>query len=226
MYKIKDLQFINTDYEEVRLERKGMIKIFSIEKRYSLDEKKKFIDELENGIASYMLELIEKWKNDRDTLPQTMYKKVRVTSLKAWLKRNDKKKCITNDEDGCYTLFGSIYNLDDYDICPLYKYEINYPYTGENIVHQWFHDLINKLYYKEVDYLRSIDPFEIKLQKVIDYAEQYNIYFENRTLEDIVWNRYRDISEKTLDTFLAAYEQLGDAVNEITVNLNEKIKNS
>lgn len=224
MYKKEELKLINMEKIKKIINDSDEVTVFSIEDIYSVDDKIKFIDNLKDGVASYMLKLLSIWEKDRSSLPVTIYKTVKVNSLKAWLRKNDTMDYIDKDE-GYYYLFGNRYTLDNKDKCPKTRHGYDLLYTGENIVHQWFHDLLFQLYIDEIKYFKSINPYEIKLKKVKDYGKQYRIIFDNSVLNDIIWNGRADIDEKTLDLCIEAYEQLENNIKTISINLNSKIPN-
>ena len=104
--------------------------------------------------------------------------------------------------------------------CPTTEYNYSLEYTGSHIVHQWFHDLCEKLYQEEKNYFREHDPFQIKLRQVRDYGNNYNIYFDSAELNDIIWNGKEDVSEKQLDRYIAAYQQLEKYIKNISDEVN------
>lgn len=62
-------------------------------------------------------------------------------------------------------------------ICPKTKYGYNLEYSGNHIVHQWFHDLCKELYREEQTYFKEHDIFQLKLKQVRDYGNRYRINF-------------------------------------------------
>lgn len=70
--------------------------IFKCENAISKEEKIKFVDEMTNGKLSYVINLVNKFDNEKETLPKDSYGEVKTVSLKAWLKRNDSEQVIDN----------------------------------------------------------------------------------------------------------------------------------
>lgn len=223
MYNKEDLKLYNMEKVSVGYNKK----VFKIETELSFEEKVKFMDELENGIASYMLNMIEKWENEKDSLPKNNWGTTKTVSKKAWIKRNDERKIINNDyKIGEYYMFGN--NFKELSlICPTTEYGYDEVYTGESIVNQWFHDFLNKLYIKEKEYFKSINPFEIKLKKIQEYAGQYGI-LDNKKLNNIKYKNkgYKDnVIEEELDIFIETYEKIEKYYENMIRDLNIKLEN-
>lgn len=223
MYNKEDLKFYNMEKVSIGYKKEA----FKIETELSEEEKIKFIDELENGVASYMLNILTKWEQEKDSLPKDNWGSPKTVSKKAWIKRNDERKIINIDYSiGKYYMFG-----DDFKemslICPTTEYGYDKTYTGEHVANQWFHNLLNKLYIKEKEYFKSIDSFEIKLKKIQEYAGQYGI-LDNQKLNDIKYTNtgYKDnVTEKELDVFIETYEII-EKYYEVTIaDLNLKLEN-
>jgi len=218
-YKVEDLRFYNMNasnkYVSNARNTDGKFKIFEIEKQLNEEEKIKFIDNLKDGIASYMLNILQKWEAEKDSLPKDNWDNVKTVSHKAWIKRNDERKIIDiNYKVGRYYVFGTDFKIMSV-ICPSTEYSYQMAYTGENIVNQWFHDLCNLLYKEEQKYFQEHDIFEIKLSKLKELGNKHNIVFGSRELNDIVWNRKSDISEQRIDEYISAYERLYQFIDQI-----------
>jgi len=97
-------------------------------------------------------------------------------------------------------------------------------YTNDNIVNQWFHDLCDDLKDEEKKYFDSIDPVQIKISQVKEYAERYRIYFDSEKVNDIVWNRDEDVTERELDIYLDAYKKIEENIKGITKDVQNKLK--
>lgn len=223
-YKKEELKFLNMkkiDLDVVKLRNTSSGEIFEIENELSVDEKIKFIDSQSDGVASYLLELFEKWEADKNELPQNSYGRPKTVSFKAWLRRNDPKNRMSEYDLGTYNLFGTSFIGMGND-CPKANYNYNLPYTGKHVVHQWFHDLCEKLYLEEREYFKSIDPFSIKLKIIKAYGDLYNVTFGNEEIHDIVWNRKEDVAEENLDMYIKAYEKLEATIKDIENELNLK----
>ena len=69
----------------------GKERIFNCESELTREEKIAFVDNMQDGKLSYILELVDKFNRDESTLPKDAYGNVKTVSLKAWINRNDTK---------------------------------------------------------------------------------------------------------------------------------------
>lgn len=223
MYSKEELKFLNMKVR-FALDQK---KVFSIEEELSIDEKIKFIDELENGVATYLLNIFNKWKLEKDSLPKDKWNDIKTVSKKAWIKRNDERKLIDDHyKIGSYHLLGTAFKEMSL-ICPTTEYGYQMLYTNKDVVNQWFHDLCTKLYREEKIYFESINPFDIKIKKIQEYANRYGI-LDNIKINNIKYTNtgYKDnLEEKELDIFIATFEKI-EKYFETTINeMNQELLN-
>lgn len=223
-YKVEDLKFYNMKKESIYVSNPYMrngLTVFEIENTLTEEEKLKIIDEMKEGVGTYLLDTFKQWEEEKDNLPQDTYGNPKTVSKKAWFRKNDKKGILSKSSDlGKYWLFGTEFkNMST--TCPATNYGYSLEYTGKSIIHQWFHDLCKELYQNERKYFRENDPKEIKLAKVKEYGEQYHTYFNNDDIHDIVWNRKTDVSEEFLDTCITAYKELEESIQQISLKLNK-----
>lgn len=226
-YKKEDLKFLNMKTRNQHINnfnpKDTVYKVYEIEDQLSLEEKINFIDELKNGIATYMLDIINKWEKEKDSLPKDIYGNVKTISKKAWINRNDKRNIMSKYDLGNYPICGNSFKCLSIE-CPTSEYGYNNLYTGKHIVNQWFHDLCNELYEDEKKYFKSIDPLQVKLSKVEEYGNKYGI-LNNQMINDVVYNRKEDVTEEQLDICIAAYKKIESVVNEVTQEVNERLDN-
>lgn len=221
-YKVEELKLMNMGKTRVHRQNsylRGGLNVFDIELPMSMEEKIAFIDKMKDGVATYMLNLLEKWEKEKDSLPKDQYGHPKTVSKKAWIRRNDDREIIDIKYNiGTYYLFGTKFMKMSLT-CPETEFGYSLEYTGGHIVHQWFHDLLKKLEQKEREYFRTHDPFQIKLGKLREYGDRYRITFDNIELNNIIWNREEDVSEERVDKYLAAYERLEREINLISNEL-------
>ena len=218
VYKVEELKFFTMKKEKIWVSSPHMrngLSIYAIEKTLSEEEKLAFIDELKEGIGSYVFKILKKWEDEKDSLPQDKYGHPKTVSKKAWIKRNDPHEIIDiKYRLGNYWLFKTQFK-ELSTICPTTESGYSHEYTGQSVVHQWFHDLCKELYYKEKKYFEEHDTKEIKLAQVKKLGDRYGIVFDNQDLNDIIWNGKKDVSEEELDRYIAAYEELEEKIQEI-----------
>lgn len=192
--------------------------IYEIEKEMTIEEKIEFIDKHRDGVASYMLDLFEKWENEKDSLSKDKYGHIRTVSKKAWIKRNDPRKILSEFDLGTYYLFRQRFSSFG-TVCPVERHGRDMVYTGSHIVEQWFHNLLDELFYQEKKHFEDTDPYMIKIKKIKELGSFYGSIFNVKELNDIVWNGTVLVSEKNVDAYLKAYEALGESMKEIEEQL-------
>lgn len=214
-YKVENMVIMNmkkhSSFSRTKYEIESRIK-YEVEDTLTIDEKIEFIDEIKHGIGSYLLELIEKWELENESLPHDSHGRPKTVSKKAWLKRNDNEEVIDRDfKIGSYYLFGTSYD-DIFLNCS------NSEYT--HIVHKWFHDLLCELERNEIKHFKNNDSFHIKLKQVRELTDIYGNVFNNEKLNNIRWNTHKiqDVTEKDLDIFIHAYDLLKDAISKIKLD--------
>ena len=85
--------------EEMRLrnERQHFNKVYDLEYNISREDKIAFVDQMQDGKMSCLLDLIGKYNQDASSLPKDKNGIVKTVSLKAWIRRNDKKNVVDID---------------------------------------------------------------------------------------------------------------------------------
>lgn len=226
MYNVKELVFFNMPKDEKKVYgSNGVSKkysVYEIENKLSVEEKIAFIDEVKDGIASYLLNLFNKFEQEKDSLKKDSIGEIKTVSLKAWIKRNDTKSVIDIRFDiGSYYLFGTKYKMMS-TICPKVSTG-NYRmlYTNYDVVHQWFHDLCEELYYGEAKYFESVDTYCVKINKIKEYASWLGC-LDNEIANNIYYNGENGVSEEILDVIISKYEKLDSAVKSISAELKDE----
>ena len=222
MYKSEDLKFFNMKQVKYQHDKRP---IFEIENQITIEEKIDFIDQVKDGIATYLINLVTKWVVDRGELPKDLSGHVKTNSLKAWIRRNDTLQIVDYKyKYGQYNLFGGKYNIENALVCPTTEYGRQRIYTGSHIVNQWYHDLCTELYFEEKKYFESIDSFSMKIIQVHEYSDKYGA-LNNKKVNDIKYynSGYDNINEEELDIIIDIFEKIEVTVNEGIKELNSKI---
>jgi hypothetical protein len=196
---------------------------FQIESELSIEEKTAIIDLYKDGIASYMLNIINKWNDEKDSLPKDRWGSPKTNSKKAWIKRNDPRKIIDNDyKIGRYWVCGN--DIKSLSIeCPTTEYGYNMKYSGQHVVNQWFYDLCYEFKKNEAKWFKENDPKQIKITKVKELGNYYRTVFNCKLLNDITYNQSKNVTDEQLDIFISAYEALEKCITEQTSILEEKL---
>lgn len=228
-YKVEDCKFFNerkknyTDLDE----RLGRIYIYQDEKNLSQEEKIAFIDEYydykgQKGNATYLLNIIDKYIAEKDSMPKDKYGYVKTVSLKAWLKKNDPRHIIDDSwHYGNYHFVGREYSFfGTRSVRPVWSTKLPYYDEENNVVNFWFHDLVVDLCENEDKWYRDHDPIIGKIRKVSKYGKEYGC-FNIKKFGEVVGNGERvldknwrrtfnepEITEADLDEMLKVYEEV------------------
>ena len=199
--------------------RNGTTNYFAVEDEMTIEEKIDFIDGIDNGMATYLLDLFTKYAEESKSLPKDERGNPKTVSQKAWYKRNDTRNVLSYSQyqypRHYYWYMGTKYRTIE-TICPKTSpggYTMLY--TGDHVVKMWFHDLLSNLKGKEIKLFKETDVFEVKLQKVRDYARSNRESFRIKEINDISWNGKSDVTETMLDAYISAYEKLHKLIKEI-----------
>lgn len=160
-WDVKDMKLMS----QKRTKSKGRVYLYEEDTSLSREEKIAFIDQFHDGKMTYILKLIEKYENEKDSLPQEKkWGMPKTVSFKAWIRRNNSLKMI----DGTY----------DYGKIRFLKINKNIQRAGElayldsfeDIVDECFHRVMEECQVQEEAYFRSNDEYTVlKLQVLNRY---------------------------------------------------------
>lgn len=165
--------------------------IFKCENAISKEEKIKFVDEMTNGKLSYIINLVNKFDNEKETLPKDSYGEVKTVSLKAWLKRNDSEQVIDNYfECGLIRFFGDTTRIQHFDNIGKY-------------IDRIFHHQLAVCLNEEMKYFVTHDEYsvltnQLKSQIGEVYGCKYSVYLDKRNIVQVV-KSYEGFSLCTYD---------------------------
>lgn len=207
--------------EDLKLKDKfGFYDFDQIVKSTSKEDKLKFVDNLNDGKLTYLLNLSDKFNEDKEngTLKKDSYGYVKTVSLKAWLKRNDTRKMISN-----YYHYGQIYFLR----IERYIKDLNRKGFGDS-----YDDFIDECFYrqlkdcqnKEIHYFRTHDEYEVMKREIKEKAYKYNttfrvhISFCSNGCICIVneEGKEREITKEECKFLLEQYKKLEDLIEDCT----------
>ena len=206
----------------------GKERIFNCESELTREEKIAFVDSVQNGKLSYILELVDKFNRDKSTLPKDAYGDVKTVSLKAWINRNDTKYGNTDYTriiDSWYN-YGKIHFLGSERWITWNDFEDKKSYydTYANYVDEIFHRQLQQCLKMENEYFRAHDEYEILKNKFrnrnypttfgvnIGMCSNGCIYVYETEGE----RREREITIDELKYLLSKYDELDKLVEKIT----------
>lgn len=227
-WKVEDMALLNEKANVFF----GREKIYDCESKVSREDKIAFVDSLQDGKLSYILSLIEKFEEDKKSLPKDRWGHVKTVSLIAWIKRNDKKY---KRPVICYE-----YSYGKYYLLGVGRYitnnSKNYYDTYEDLVDEVFHRQLKECKEKERQYFLEHDEYSILKEKFrnkkygttfgvrIASCSNGDIYvYEDKDNEDSFYDsRHREITIDELKYLLSKYEEMDRLVEKITNETNIK----
>lgn len=218
-WKVEEMKLMN----DCKMNVDGRMR-YSFENNISIGDKIQFVDSMNNGELSYVLELVEKFNKERESLPKDGRGNVKTVSLKAWLKRNDPKRMC----DSSYN-YGEIYLLRTRRSI----YRLGYGNNSETFneyVDDVFHEQLNKCKRKEEVYFLEHDEYSVFKRKFKEYCDIYRTTFG---VHISFWGggkvcvcddngNERDVTIDELKVLLSKYEELDRLVEKITEEINIK----
>lgn len=214
-WKVEDLKLLNDPMP---------LKRFSCENDVSREDKIAFVDLYEKGKLTRLLDLIEKFNKERNSLPQSNrsgYPK--TVSFIAWVKRNGGADLIDVDyEYGNYKFMGIKRNL----------------FTNTRSYYDTFDDLVNEAFHRELlackrreeTYFLEHDPYSVakaNLRKCIhEYSTSFGVRISLVSNGDInvVFSDERDdrrpITLDEINLLLAQYKKLDDYIKTLSSEVN------
>lgn len=200
----------------------GKEKIYNCESEVSREDKIAFVDSLQDGKLSYLLSLIEKFNKDKKDMPKDQWGNVKTVSLKAWIKRNDKKynRPIIDDQ----------FNYGKYYILGLNRWiesnEKQFYDTYKDLVDELFHRQLKKCEAEERKYFLEHDEYSILKKKFRDksFSTTFGVKISDCSNGELYVydgdnfydSKYREITIEELKELLAKYEQLEALVEKLT----------
>lgn len=198
----------------------GKERIYGCETEVSREDKIAFVDSMQDGKLSYLLGLIEKFKQEESKLPHDRYN-VKTVSLKAWIKRNDKKYE--------FPVIDCSYHHGQYHILGSERYlwsESKGSYdTYDDLVDECFHRQLKKCENMEHTYFESIDEYSILNKKVRAMVDRLGTTFGvqismwgngNLTICNGEGGESRKITLDELRFLVAKYEELEAFIDKLT----------
>ena len=202
----------------------------------TLDEDKvELIDALEDGYATKLFALKDKYDQDLSAGKIKLRKTssgrlvLNTNSLIAWIKKNDSHDILDNgsivtERAGKirHNRLTTISIPDDFHHIDKCSSFIRFP----EILDELFFILLKELKIKEVQYFKEHDEYEVKKQKLLYFAEKYRttfnypvIFCSSGSLEienDDEHRTRRHVSIQELDELIYKYEEVEDLIKRLS----------
>jgi len=194
-WKMEELQLYKECGENVKLHN------FKCEAETSREDKIAFVDSLTEGQLSYVLELIDKLKRDKDTLALDQWGDIKTVSLIAWIKRNDTKY---GSPIVCtYHTYGMV------KVLGVGRYIQREGETHDDYVDEVFHAALVECVEKERDYFLAHDEYSILKErfrkrgftstfgvKIFDYLDKMVVEDEEGNGRPITLEELEELNKK------------------------------
>lgn len=219
-WKVENMFLMNNSY------------LIDREKRYncmnevSREDKIAFVDSMTDEKLSYILSLLEKFQEDKDSLPKKTSvfgnESVKTVSLKAWIKRNDTKYSRPVIDDwyhyGMFNILGSDRSIQTnrkgtYD-------------TYEDLVDEAFYRQLKKCEEEEKKYFLEHDEYSVLKSQLREYQDKYRTSFgvnlgtcssgEVFIYEGEDFKTKREITMEELKELLSKFEQIDSLIGKLT----------
>lgn len=218
-WKLEDMALLNEESKFYI----GKTRFYDCESKVTREEKIAFVDSMNDGKLTYILDLWEKYKQDEINLVKDRYGYVKTVSLKAWIKRNDPKKIL----DDSYH-YGGIRFIVRRNIQFLDKkggYDIYSDYVDEV-----FHEQLKKCEKMEKQYFLEHDEYSILKEKYRNRCHNTNFGVKIAICSDgeiYVYdddefdnNKRRPITIDELKILLSKYDKLDSFIEELSKEVN------
>lgn len=207
--------------EDMKLLNQKSSEIYNYEYDITREDKIAFVDKMQDNKLSYILALSEKLEKDKENMPIDNWGDIRTVSLKAWIKRNDKRNLIDNSYQ-----YGSIRFMGERNILCINRKGIYDTY--EDYVDEIFHRQLNECEKLEHKYFLEHDEYSILKQKFRDrnYGTTFGVNIGDCSDGNIFVydsndsNKRRKITIEELRYLLEKYNELDKLVKKITDETN------
>lgn len=161
-WNVEEMKLMN----DIGVNNIGREKMYSCEDKLTTEEKIKFVDEMQEGKLTYILELINKFNKDKDNgiIKTTSSGLVKTVSLKPWIKKNDSKKIVDD-----------WYHYGKFNFLRVGRY-IQTIEDREKYINEVFHNQLKLLESKEKQWFLEHDEYSILTNKVEDYIDKYGTF--------------------------------------------------
>lgn len=200
----------------------GKNRIYACEDKVSREDKIEFLDRMNDGKMSYLVDLINKYNKEEESLPHDGYGYVKCVSLKAWIRRNDPKGLV---DKNCHYGHFSFLGVERF-IQLSYKQNYNqkgYHDAYGDLVDECFHRQLVRCEKMEKEYFETHDEYCSLKRQFKEFAQTYHTTFgvEAAFSSDGTVSigdgegKFRDITILELKELIGKYEQLEALINEL-----------
>lgn len=221
-WKVEEMELRRQPKTIVVVPKKGQFKLYNCESKVSREDKIAFVDSFQDGKLSYLLDLADKFNEDKKDLPKANnYGNVKSVSLIAWLRRNDTKYG--------HAIIDRTYHYGHIRFMKTSRYIDNINRAGS---YDYYNDFVDECFHRQLEeceklenqYFLEHDTYSILKRKFIDskYPTTFGVNIATMSTGEILIvsddeeRKERPITIKELEELLEKYAQLDALVEEIT----------
>ena len=218
VWKLEELILVNKSEEEIQ----------NIVRTTSKEEKLNFVDSLQEGKLSRLLQADEKYNIDIEngTIKTDATGYPKTVSLKSWIKRNKYEDIISDYVNGWLSTIGRTRNI--------LKCERHISGLNSKTKYDTFETLIDELFYrqllecktKEEKYFREHDEYHVLNTKLEELYHEYNTSFGL----DVEYGskgfrlctdeeNARDFTIEEMKFLISKYEELQECIDKLTIDV-------
>lgn len=193
--------------------------IYDCEKSVTKEDKIAFVDSMQDGKLSYLMDLIKRFEAEKEGMPKDSWGSVKTVSLKAWIKRNDTGYAPHGLIDstysyGKYHLLGTERNINSNSKGPYDTYE--------DLVDEMFHRQLRECENKEKTYFLEHDEYS-RLKKEFReksfHSTTFGVHVGYSSNGDVYvlgeGEKKRPITIEELKELLDKYAQVDDLIEKL-----------
>lgn len=201
----------------------GSERIYDCENKLSTEEKIEFVDRLQDGKLSYIINLKKKFMEDleKGKIKIDDYGRVKTVSRNAWIKRNDTRNLHAFSNYGKFFLLG----------CEIFIESLK---LNEDFINSIFHRQLKKCERLEREYFLEHDEYSVLTKEIREYIRKYSTTFGvpvmhssleidiyDETKEDY-FESYRKATLEELKTLKSKYTKLEEIIENLSKEVNIK----
>ena len=199
----------------------GKRKEFSFFHQVSRADKIAFVDAMEEGKLSILLDIIDRFNREKESMPTDKFGNIQESHMRRWILHNNSAGLFSSINFGDFYFLGVRRNLE---------YSGKGAYDAyEDLVDECFSRVLLQCESKEWDYFRKHDAFEIMKTKLKSYIETFgttfgvNIAYSNNNIwviDEANHRRQREITKSETRVLIEKYEALEQYIKNLSKEIN------
>lgn len=195
---------------------------FACEDKLSVTDKIEFLDRQHDGLATYLINLVSKFEEDKSKLKWDS-DGINARSFKSWVKRNDPRG---RAEAHCRI---GLFSFNGMDRFLTMANERSGKDVHKDMVDEMFRRELLRLLELEKNHFREHDPYEVKLTMLIDglnggqpyFDVDFSIHFGGCEGRRVTIDN-RDVTLEEIEFMLSKWKQVDDYIKSLSAEVKER----